>query len=89
MAKEERELLLKLGTAIGPGASKLITVVHRRTYQRWVREKNLGLGRSQESARVADPLNLAKRSSVSRTSAACSNGTSDARHDVAVNLLCW
>ena len=42
LAKEERDLLLKLGTAIGPGASKLVTVVHRRTYQRWVREKNAG-----------------------------------------------
>ncbi|MBX3426234.1 MAG: DDE-type integrase/transposase/recombinase [Pirellulales bacterium] len=42
LAKEERDLLVKLGTAIGPGASKLVTVVHQRTYQRWIREKNLG-----------------------------------------------
>ncbi len=39
---DERERLLKLGTAIGPGAAKLITIVHPRTYQRWVREKSLG-----------------------------------------------
>lgn len=31
---EERERFLKLGAAIGPGTSKLITIVHRRTYQR-------------------------------------------------------
>ncbi len=42
LKREERELLLKLGTAIGPGASKLITIVHQRTYQRWVHEKNSG-----------------------------------------------
>jgi len=39
---DERALHLKLGTAIGPGASKLITVVCGRTYQRWVREKTVG-----------------------------------------------
>jgi putative transposase len=42
LKRDERELLLKLGAAIGPGASKLITIVHRRTYQRWVQEKNCG-----------------------------------------------
>jgi len=42
LKQEERERLLKLGAAIGPSASKLITIVHRRTYQRWVREKALG-----------------------------------------------
>ncbi|TWU21806.1 integrase core domain-containing protein [Bythopirellula polymerisocia] len=42
LGREERERLLKLGDAIGPGASRLITIVHRRTYQRWVREKALG-----------------------------------------------
>jgi putative transposase len=39
---EERERLLKLGIAIGPGAAKLITIVHRRTYPRWVQLKNSG-----------------------------------------------
>jgi len=38
LKQDERERLLKLGAAIGPGASKLITIVHHRTYQRWVRE---------------------------------------------------
>jgi len=42
LKRDERERLLKLGAAIGPGASKLITIVHRRTYQRWVREKTSG-----------------------------------------------
>ena len=42
LKREERERLLKLGTAIGPGAYKLITIVHPRTYQRWLRKKNLG-----------------------------------------------
>ena len=42
LKREEREWLLKLGTAIGPGVSKLISIVHPRTYQRWVHEKNCG-----------------------------------------------
>jgi len=42
LKQEERERLLKLGAAIGPGVSRLITIVHRRTYQRWVHEKNCG-----------------------------------------------
>jgi putative transposase len=42
LKQDERERLLKLGTAIGPGAAKLITIVHRRTYQRWVQRKNAG-----------------------------------------------
>jgi len=42
LKREKGELLLKLGAAIGPGASKLITIVHRRTYQHWVREKTSG-----------------------------------------------
>jgi putative transposase len=39
---DERERLLKLGEAIGSGVSKLITIVHSRTYQRWLRKKRLG-----------------------------------------------
>lgn len=42
LKREERERLLKLGTAIGPGAAKLVSIVHKRTYQRWVKEKNVG-----------------------------------------------
>jgi len=39
---EERERLIKLGEAIGPGIRKLITIVHPRTYQRWVQRKSSG-----------------------------------------------
>jgi putative transposase len=39
---DERERLLLLGSAIGPGVAKIITIVHPRTYQRWVMEKNAG-----------------------------------------------
>ena len=39
---DERERLLKLGEAIGPGVCKLITIVHPRTYQRWLRRKSAG-----------------------------------------------
>ena len=42
LKREEKERLLKLGTAIGPDISKLIIIVHQRTYQRWVHEKNCG-----------------------------------------------
>ena len=42
LKRDERERLLKLGAAIGPAASKLIAIVHGRTYQRWLREKNCG-----------------------------------------------
>jgi len=34
--------LLKLGAELGPSAQKSIVLVHPRTYQRWVLEKNLG-----------------------------------------------
>jgi putative transposase len=42
LSKKERERLLKLGKGIGPGVRHLITIVHPRTYQRWVNEKNTG-----------------------------------------------
>lgn len=38
----ERKRLLKLGTAIGPGVCHLISIVHPRTYRRWLSEKNAG-----------------------------------------------
>ena len=40
--RQEKEELLKLGAAVGPAAHRLITIVHPRTYQRWVLEKRLG-----------------------------------------------
>ena len=42
LTNDERERLLNLGEAIGSGVSKLITIVHPRTYQRWLTEKKRG-----------------------------------------------
>ncbi len=42
LSKIERERLLRLGAAIGPDVAKLITIVHPRTYQRWLRAKCSG-----------------------------------------------
>jgi len=39
---EEKRLLLKLGNAVGPGLKDLITIVHFRTYQRWLQGKKSG-----------------------------------------------
>lgn len=39
---DERERLLKLGETMGTKVLKLITIVHPRTYQRWVRRKSSG-----------------------------------------------
>ncbi len=39
---DERERLVKLGKAIGPGTLKLISIVHPRTYQRWIAKKSQG-----------------------------------------------
>jgi len=38
----EHERLMKLGKGIGPGIYHLITIVHPRTYRRWISEKNAG-----------------------------------------------
>jgi transposase InsO family protein len=42
LKKEERAKLIKLGKGIGPGVRHLVTIVHPRTYQRWISEKNAG-----------------------------------------------
>jgi putative transposase len=42
LTKPERERLLKLGAAIGPGVARPITIVHPRTCQRWIRAKCAG-----------------------------------------------
>ncbi|TWU21368.1 helix-turn-helix domain-containing protein [Bythopirellula polymerisocia] len=59
LKRVEKERLLKLGTAISPGANKLISIVHPRTFQRWVREKHSGkpakkLGRPRKSVSVRE-----------------------------------
>lgn len=40
LSPPERERLVKLGTAIGPGVAKLITIVHPRTCQRCIQHRN-------------------------------------------------
>lgn len=52
---EERERLIKLGEAIGPGIRKLITIVHPRTYQRWIRRKSLGQKPAKRMGRTRTP----------------------------------
>ena len=42
LKQQQKERLLKLGAELGPSAHKSIVIVHPRTYQRWVREKNCG-----------------------------------------------
>ena len=39
---EEKQRLLKIGETIGPGVLKLITIVHPRTYQRWLQQSKSG-----------------------------------------------
>lgn len=58
LTREERQRLLKLGTAIGPAVCKLISIVHPRTFQRWKHEiktgkkyQRLGRPRISESIR--------------------------------------
>jgi putative transposase len=40
--EDERKCLMKLGKGIGPGIYHLITIVHPRTYRRWISEKKAG-----------------------------------------------
>ncbi len=57
---DERERLVKLGVAIGPGILKLISIVHPRTYQRWIAKKSQGkkltkkMGRTKTIESVRD-----------------------------------
>ena len=58
LSRGEREWLIKLGKAIGPGARHLITIVHPRTFQRWLqhsgkacRRKKMGRPKTLESVR--------------------------------------
>jgi len=53
---EEKERLLKLGEAIGPGVSKLITIVHPRNYQRWLERKSLGQKPTRKMGRTKTSL---------------------------------
>ena len=53
---EEKERLLNLGEAIGPKISKLITIVHPRTYQRWLERKSRGEKPMKKMGRTKTPL---------------------------------
>lgn len=52
---DERERLLKLGEAIGPRVTKLITIVCPRTYQRWQRNKSQGRTPTKKMGRTKTP----------------------------------
>ncbi len=52
---DERERLLKLGEAIGTGVLKLITIVHPRSYQRWVHQKSHGKPPAKKMGRTKTP----------------------------------
>lgn len=53
---EEKERLLNLGEAIGPKISQLITIVHPRTYQRWLERKSRGEKPMKKMGRTETPL---------------------------------
>jgi hypothetical protein len=53
---EERERLMKLGEAVGPGISKLITIVHPRTYHRWLERKGRGEQPTKKMGRTKTAL---------------------------------
>ncbi len=38
----EKERLMELGSVIGPSVKKIITIVHPRTYLRWLQQKREG-----------------------------------------------
>lgn len=51
LQNDERERLIKLGEAVGPGILKLISIVHPRTYQRWLQRKRQGKKPAQKTGR--------------------------------------
>ncbi|WP_197531235.1 hypothetical protein [Posidoniimonas corsicana] len=42
LSNEERERLLELGDGVGSDVLKLVSIVHLRTYQRWLERKSQG-----------------------------------------------
>ncbi len=55
---DERDRLLKLGDAIGSGVLKLITIVHPRTYQRWMPRKSQGKQPTKKIGRKGTPESI-------------------------------
>ena len=51
----ERERLIKLGKPIGTKVLKLITIVHPRTYQRWLQNKRAGKQPAKKMGRTRTP----------------------------------
>ena len=58
LSNEERERLLELGEAIGPEASKLISIVSGRTYKRWLARKRSGQAPAKKMGRKGTPETL-------------------------------
>ena len=58
LTKEERNRLLELGDAIGSGVLKLITIVHPRSYQRWMYQKSQGRPPTKKMGRKGTPESL-------------------------------
>lgn len=52
---DERERLIKLGDAMGTRVLKLITIVHPRTYQRWLQNKRTGKQPAKKMGRTKTP----------------------------------
>ena len=42
LTNEERQRLLELGDGIGSDALKLVSIVHQRTYRRWLERRSQG-----------------------------------------------
>ncbi|MEM9354703.1 MAG: integrase core domain-containing protein [Pseudomonadota bacterium] len=53
--KDERERLIKLGKNMGTKILKLITIVHPRTYQRWLQNKRAGKPPAKRMGRTKTP----------------------------------
>jgi putative transposase len=54
LSRKERDRLIELGKGIGPGVRHLITIVHARTFQRWISERESG----KQSKKIGRPKTL-------------------------------
>lgn len=55
LGNDEREQLIKLGEAMGTRVLKLITIVHPRTYQRWLQNRRAGKPAAKKMGRTKTP----------------------------------
>ncbi|TWT72837.1 Integrase core domain protein [Posidoniimonas polymericola] len=58
LSYEERERLLELGDGIGSVVLKLVSIVHPRTYQRWLERRSQGQPPAKKMGRKGTPENL-------------------------------